>query len=140
VIRTGDRAYTFDGDAEQVLVVAAEAIKKLDPEFKFQRQLMSGGMCEATAFAVFGYRVTGMAFPLGNWHNATTTIPDPDGGVDAEYIALSDYLGGVELLTEGAKSVAKRDSSKIRDYVRQIPDDIRERMALPVEENDSRFA
>jgi endoglucanase len=140
VIRTGDRLYTFDGDAEQILVVAADTIKQRDPEFKFQRQLMSGGMCEATAFAVFGYRVTGMAFPLGNWHNATTTIPDPDGGVDAEYIALSDYLGGVELLTEAAKSVTKRDSSKIRDYVRQIPDDIRERMALPVEENDSRFA
>ena len=62
-----------------------------------------------------------------------TSIPDPDGDVDAEYIALSDYLGGVELLTEAAKSVSKRDSSKIRDYVRQIPGDIRERMESTAE-------
>lgn len=128
VIRTGDRAYTFDGDAEQVLIAAREAILKRDPAFKSQRQLMSGGMCEATAFAVFGYRVTGLAFPLGNYHNATTSIYDPDGGVGAEYIKLSDYLGGVELIAEAAISVAKRSDSPIRQRIRQMPDDVRERM------------
>ena len=107
---------------------ASAALSKQDSDFKFQRQLMSGGSCEATAFAVFGYKVTGMAFPLGNWHNATTTIPDPDGGIDAEYIHLNDFLNGVKLLTEAAKSVSKRDSSRSRDYVRNIPEDIRKRM------------
>ena len=129
VIRTGDRMYTFDADAEQAFVVASAALSEQDSEFKFQRQLMSGGSCEATAFAVFGYKVTGMAFPLGNWHNATTTIPDPDGDVDSEYIHLNDFLNGGKLLTEAAKSVSKRDSSRSRDYVRNIPDDIRERMS-----------
>ena len=38
---------------------------------------MSGGVCEGTAFAVWGYKATRMAFPLGNWHNATTAIRDP---------------------------------------------------------------
>ncbi|MCH9010376.1 MAG: hypothetical protein IIC21_07115 [Chloroflexi bacterium] len=128
VIRTGDRAYTFDGDAEQVLIAARDSILERDTDFRSQRQLMSGGMCEATAFAAFGYQVTGVAFPLGNYHNATTSIQDPDGGVGAEYIRLADYLGGVELIAEAAVSVAKRSDSRIRRYVREIPEDIRQRM------------
>ena len=74
VIRTGDAAYTFDADAEQVLIAARESIRGRDPDFKCQRQLMSGGTCESTAFAVFGYRATGIAYPLVNYHNATTPI------------------------------------------------------------------
>ena len=128
VIRTGDRTYTFDADAEQIFIVAQDTIQAQNPDFKVQRQLMSGGSCEATAFAVFGYRATGMAFPLGNWHNATTFIGDPEGGIGPEYIHVSDYLGGVELLTEAAKSVGKRNDSPTRARVRQIPDDIRARM------------
>ena len=40
---------------------------------------MSGGVCEATAFAVFGYRTTGIAFPLGNYHNGIRGLRDPEG-------------------------------------------------------------
>lgn len=128
VIRTGDRVYTFDADAEQVFSAALQSLRATDSDFKAQRQLMSGGGCEATAFAVFGYTVTGLAFPLGNWHNATTTIPDPDGGVDSEYISVSDYLGGVALMAEAGVSVDKRHDSPTRQYIREIPDDVRERM------------
>ena len=128
VIRTGDRVYTFDADAEQVFIAAQQSIRERDKDFKTQRQLMSGGGCEATAFAVFGYKVTGLAFPLGNWHNATTTIPDPDGGVDSEYISVSDYLGGVALMAEAGVSVGKRHDSPTRQYIREIPDDVRDRM------------
>ena len=128
VIRTGDRVYTFDADAEQVFSAALQSLRATDSEFKAQRQLMSGGGCEATAFAVFGYTVTGLAFPLGNWHNATTMIPDPDGGVDSEFISVSDYLGGVALMAEAGVSVGKRHDSPTRQYIREIPDDVRARM------------
>ena len=128
VIRTGDRVYTFDADAEQVLIAAQSSLQARDKNFKAQRQLMSGGGCEATAFAVFGYTVTGLAFPLGNWHNATTTIPDPEGGVDSEYISVGDYLGGVALMAEAGVSVGKRHDSPTRQYIREIPDDVRQRM------------
>ena len=128
VIRTGDRVYTFDAEAEQVLIAAQHELQSRDKDFKAQRQLMSGGGCEATAFAVFGYTVTGLAFPLGNWHNATTTIPDPNGGVDSEYISVSDYLGGVALMAEAGVSVGKRHDSPTRRYIREIPDDVRRRM------------
>ena len=129
VIRTGDRVYTFDADAEQALIVAQSRLQARDAAFKAQRQLMSGGGCEATAFAVFGYSVTGLAFPLGNWHNATASIPDPDGGVDYEYISVADYLGGAALIAEAAVSTAGRGDSPTRRRIREIPDDVRERMA-----------
>ena len=85
-------------------------------------------MCEGTAFAVWGYRATGMAFPLGNYHNATTGIRDPESGVGAEYIRVEDFLGGVDLLTEAALSVSDRSDSPARERVRAVPDDVRERM------------
>lgn len=128
VIRTGDALYTFDAEAEQVLIVARESIRQRNPDFKSQRQLMSGGVCEGTAFAVWGYRATGMAFPLGNYHNATTGIRDPESGIGAEYIRLDDFLGGVELLAEAAKCVGKRNDSPARERVREVPEEVRARM------------
>ncbi len=128
VIRTGDALYTFDADAEQVMTVARESIRSRNSDFKCQRQLMSGGVCEGTAFAVWGYRATGMAFPLGNYHNATTGIRDPNSGIGAEYIRVEDFLGGVELLSEAAISVSKRHDSPARERVREVPADIRARM------------
>lgn len=128
VIRTGDSLYTFDADAEQVLIVARETILKRDPEFKSQRQLMSGGVCEATVFAILGYRATGIAFPLGNYHNATTRISDENGGVGAEYIRLPDFLGGVELLTEAVKSVGDRGHSPTRQRIRRVPQEMKARL------------
>ena len=133
IIRTGDASYTFDGEAEQALISARERIKQRDPGFKAQRQLMSGGTCEATAFAAFGYRATGIAFPLGNYHNATTYIADPEGGVGAEYIKLSDFLGGVELIAEAAGVTALPGESGIRERMRRVPDEARNRLESSVE-------
>jgi endoglucanase len=128
VIRTGDAMYTFDAEAEQILAVAVETIRERDPDFKHQRRLMSGGSCEGTAFAVFGYRATGLAFPLVNHHNATTSIPDPDGDVGAETIAFTDFLGGVELLAEAATTANRIDDSPVRQRIRTTPDDVRRRL------------
>ena len=128
VVRTGDAAYTFDADAESVLAAAADSLRERQADFKSQRQLMSGGVCEATAFAVFGYSVTGVAFPLGNYHNATTDLRDERGGVDAEYIRVSDFLGGVALLTEAARSVRRRAETSIRRRMREVSSEVRERL------------
>ena len=130
VIRTGDAAYTFDAEAEQVLTAASERLTRDNPEFRVQRQLMSGGVCEATAFAVNGYRATGLAFPLGNYHNATTSIGDADGGVDAEYIEVSDFLGGVDLIAEAAAGVSRRGETRTLRWVKQarVPDEVRKRL------------
>lgn len=98
VIRTGDRATTFDNAAEAYLVQARAKLLEADGDFKCQRQLMGAGGCEASAFAAYGYSVTGMAYPLGAWHNA-----GPDNTIAPEYISLDDFAGGVLLATEAAK-------------------------------------
>jgi putative aminopeptidase FrvX len=97
VIRTGDRAASFDYEAEAYLGEAAHRIKSNNPDFKVQRQLMSAGGCEASAFKAFGYKVTGTAFPLGAWHNRG------ENGVVPEFISKDDFVGGALLIAEAAK-------------------------------------
>ena len=131
VIRTGDAMSTFDGRAEQALTAARQRILERDPDFRCQRQLMSGGTCEGTAFAMYGYSVTGIAFPLGNYHNATTDLRDADGDVGAEFIALPDFLGGVELMAEAMRGSGGATAE------RRLPDvgqEVRERMAATARE------
>lgn len=92
VLRVGDRVRVFDADVLAAAEAAAAELKKADPSFLFQRRLMDGGACEATAFGLSGYRTFCLAFPLGNYHNVGATR------VEAEYISEADYLGGVRLL------------------------------------------
>lgn len=123
VIRVGDAGYTFAADAEAALIRAREALREQDAAFRCQRQLMSGGVCEASAFALYGYAATGMAFPLGNYHNGA-----PDGSIAAEYIHRDDYLGGAALITEAARQVAARGDTAFRRRIRQVPDAMRARL------------
>ena len=123
VIRVGDAGFTFTADAESVLIRARETLQGREGGFKCQRQLMSGGTCEASAFAVFGYQTTGIAFPLGNYHNGA-----PEGRIEAEYIHVDDYIGGVELITEAARRVSDRANTAFRQRLREVPSDMRQRM------------
>ena len=123
VIRVGDAGFTFTADAESVLIRARETLQQRESGFKCQRQLMSGGTCEASAFAVFGYQTTGIAFPLGNYHNGA-----PEGRIEAEYINVNDYLGGIELITEAARRVSDRVNTAFRQRIREVPPNLRQRM------------
>jgi len=129
IIRTGDATYTFDAEAEQILIMGRENILKEDSEFKCQRQLMSAGSCEASAFAVNGYRTTGIAFALGNWHNATTSIMDEKGDVGEEYISLQDFGGGVRLIESAARSVSTRHDSPLPSRaINEVTEEYRNRL------------
>ena len=123
VIRVGDAGATFDADAESVLTRAREALQERDRGFRAQRQLMSGGVCEASAFAAYGYRATGLAFPLGNYHNGA-----PDGGIAAEYIHIDDFLSGAALLTEAAHRVADRANTAFRRRLQAVPEEMSRRL------------
>ncbi len=123
VIRVGDASSTFNADAEAALLRARETLPAQREGFKAQRQLMSGGTCEASAFAFYGYRTTGIAFPLGNYHNAA-----PDGSVQAEFIHVDDFMGGIELMVEAARSVPDRENTAARRRFGQIPEELRERL------------
>ena len=128
VVRTGDALTTFDEEAEAALKAAVERLKERDPAFRAQRRLMSGGVCEASAFAAHGYAVTGVAFPLSNYHNATTSVTDPDGGVDAEYIRLSDFLAGVDLLAEAAANFHRAGEYRALDRMGAVSVEVRRRL------------
>lgn len=123
VIRVGDAGSTFSYDAESALIRARESLTAQNDGFRSQRQLMSGGVCEASAFLAYGYRATGMAFPLGNYHNG-----GPGGAIAAEYIHRDDYLGGAALVAEAARQVPMRWDTAFRRRIRQVPDGMRARL------------
>ena len=124
VIRVGDASFTFDAEAEGVLVKAREDLAEERSDFKAPRQLMSGGTCEASAFRYYGYRTTGVAFPLGNYHNSA-----PDEAVAAEYIHIDDFVGGVELIVRAARSVTRRHESRPWRRMADLPEEYRRRLA-----------
>ncbi len=113
VIRVGDRRMTFDRKAEMVLQEAARVMTEEDAETKVQRQLMSGGTCEATVFALEGYCTTALAVPLGNYHNMTEDLT-----LAPEYVNLNDVAGAAELLVRAPMyaSVDNTDSARERIY------------------------
>lgn len=108
VIRVGDRVRVFDADTAAALEARAAELKKADPTLSYQRRLMDGGACEASAFSLSGYRAVCLAFPLGNYHNVGPKA------VGAEFIAEKDYLDGVTLLAAFASGGVDPDAAKRR--------------------------
>jgi putative aminopeptidase FrvX len=96
IVRVGDRMSIFNPALTESLKVTAEAVAQRDPAFRYQRKLMDGGACEATAFCASGYRASGLAVPLGNYHNAS----DDGVGVAAEHVLVDDWLAEIALLVE----------------------------------------
>jgi endoglucanase len=73
-----------------------------NPKFKWQRKLMAGGACEATAFSAFGFQSTCLCLPLGNYHNMQA-IDEVQAGrrpakVGREFISVEDLHGLIEML------------------------------------------
>ncbi len=98
VIRVGDRRKTFDPKAESLLLAARAKLPKSKP---VQRWLMSGGTCEATCWGLYGWRATGVAIPLGNYHNQ-----GPRNRLAPETVAVQDLATAVDLIEEAARDVA----------------------------------
>lgn len=63
------------------------------PSFQYQRKLMDGGMCEASAFGAYGYQVAGLCLALGNYHNMDTTRQE----IASEHVSLRDWAMLVDL-------------------------------------------
>jgi len=87
IVRVGDRLSIFDGRSTALLLQAAEEAK-----IPVQRCLLDGGACEATAYQLYGYTCSGASLALGNYHNVT-----PEGRIAAEFVAIEDFLGMVQL-------------------------------------------
>ena len=104
IVRVGDRSSIFDPSVTEALRTAAQRLVDDDVSgaFAFQRRLMDGGSCEASAFCATGYRASGLALPLGNYHNAA----DDGSGVAAEHVLVRDYVAEVRLLGALARDPA----------------------------------
>jgi len=98
VVRVGDRASTFDIGMTRMLDVVAQGLEAADPKFRWQRRLMPGGTCEATAFVAYGWRAACVCLPLKNYHN----MQEKPVRIAPEYIDLDDFRGLVRLLVATA--------------------------------------
>jgi endoglucanase len=114
IVRVGDRLSVFTPELTNRVGDIAAAHAKDNPAFKFQRKLMPGGACEATAFAAYGIASTCVCLPLGNYHNMEEIDAVLAGKkkprVGREFISANDYHWLIELL----EVVARRlDDEKI---------------------------
>ena len=106
IVRVGDRESVFNPEVTHALQAAAVHVARRDPDFRFQRRLMDGGACEATPFYVAGYRASGVAIPLGNYHNQSIS-DNGTAGVGAEHVCIRDFVDEVRLLTEFVRHAEK---------------------------------
>lgn len=93
IVRVGDWASVFDGELTRFLFEVASERQRADRDFRFQRCLMDGGTCEATAFGQYGYRAGALCVALGNYHNL-----GPRRRVAEEYVSVGDVAGLVQLI------------------------------------------
>ena len=95
IVRVGDRTSTFDPDLTYRIGKVAEALAREDKTFAWQRKLMPGGTCEASAYQSWGHIATCLCLPLGNYHNMNEATKK----IDHEVISLADYDNLVKLLS-----------------------------------------
>ncbi len=119
IVRVGDRLSTFSPTLNAAVARCAQTLAGAvesdvgrpnitdETSFKWQRKLMPGGACEATAYSAYGYEATCICLPLGNYHNmadlteyenAIKQNQTPAANIDSEYISIDDYNGLVRLL------------------------------------------
>jgi endoglucanase len=136
IVRVGDRLSVFTPELTNRVGDLAAAHAKEHSAFRYQRKLMPGGACEATAFASFGLASTCVCLPLGNYHN----MQDIDGvaagkskaRVGREFIATNDFHWLVELLEVVAR---KLDDPAVATSHRALMDTLWSRHARIVEAN-----
>ena len=118
IVRVGDKASVFEPTLTNAISQLMTEYEKAHPGFRWQRKLMPGGTCEATAFSTYGYRATCLCLPLGNYHN----MVDIDGvlagarpaRVGPEFISVADFHGLVEMLVACAERLDAPDRPSLR--------------------------
>lgn len=104
VIRLGDASTLFDSNFSLFIQKEAQNLKVKGKNFKFQKRIMDGGSCEATALSQFGYKTMGLAVPLKNYHNQGAG-KGSRGGPAPEIIHIDDVENGRKLLGSVAKNL-----------------------------------
>ncbi len=100
ILRVGDRTSIFDAEATRFLAEVAANTKAHGKTLQFQRGLMAGGTCEATAYQEFGFQAAAVCVALGNYHNCA-----PENRIRTEFVAVSDVSDMVQLLVAAARQM-----------------------------------
>jgi putative aminopeptidase FrvX len=107
VLRVGDKTSIFDSAFSRFIFNAAQGLGESDKTFRFQRALMPGGTCEATAFDAWGYTAAAVCVALGNYHN----MDKPRERIAAEYVHLDDWKNMVRLFVHLSNQAHRFDGS-----------------------------
>lgn len=113
VVRLGDRSTVFDADGIRTLTNTAARVLP----GAYQRRIMDGGSCEATAVTAWGLPAIGISVPLGNYHNqGFEGGPDsrPDGP-SPEFVSMDDIDGLLRLCA----ALAEHDHDWVMPWRRQ---------------------
>ena len=123
IIRVGDRTSIFNSALTFFLTQQAETLAKEDASFKYQRQLMPGGTCEATVYDVYGFHAAAMCVALGNYHN----MDRKRRRMAAEFIDLGDWKNMVKLFLAVARAghTYTGDNTSLRARVEKRFNDLR---------------
>ena len=109
ICRVGDRISVFSPILTNHLAHLFSAESKKNPAFKWQRKLMAGGGCEASAFACYGYQSTCICLPLGNYHNMVDIDGVAAGALPArvgqEFVSIDDYHSMITMLHIAARGI-----------------------------------
>jgi len=108
IVRVGDRISIFEPSLTARLVAVAESIVIDDKSFKYQRKLMPGGSCEATAFRLYGYISSCICLPLGNYHN----MDERAQRIAPESISVSDFHHLVQLLERVGRDLERTQAEQ----------------------------
>ena len=128
IVRVGDRMTVFSPELTNEISTLMTAHAATDPKFKWQRKLMAGGACEATAFSAFGFQSTCLCLPLGNYHNMRrideVVAGERPARVGPEMIGIDDYHGLIEMLEVVAggldESPGKAEVSPLPERLRKL--------------------
>ena len=127
ILRVGDKASTFDSASSRFLEEVATELVARSKGFAFQRALMGGGTCEATAYQEFGYTSAALCVALGNYHNS-----GPRARIAAEFVSVQDVSGMVDLLVAVAQAMPRFGAltGKLPRRLQGLLKEARQRLAL----------
>lgn len=122
IVRVGDKTHAFSPEITYALSQVATALAGRDKTFLWQRKLMTGGTCNASAYHSLGYRAGCLCLPLGNYHNMVPcSSRKPKGRIAAETISLADWHGLVRLLVEAGLTLGRgADAPDFADVLGRI--------------------
>ncbi len=100
IVRVGDKTHCFSPEITYALSHIAAGLAARDKTFRWQRKLMTGGTCNASAYHSLGHRAGCVCLPLGNYHNMRPTDDAGKLRIGPEIISVADWHGLVRLLVE----------------------------------------